>query len=271
LKLPLGIPELEPKINSELINTINLVILGSYLFEMNDGLFLNIFLHENNFKENQKDIYFSLLTLAFKDYSAKSGKELRNGSKIIVKDSLKLSNEAIKEIGVVTELIDELSNYVNNENFDRLSAGLIIRKIRRYYLHRLTFISICYDYLKMVKNTISLNTTSISSEPHYGIYEQINEQLINNIVSKYEKWYTFITNENLLDVDELKPILDGVQIQNLLNMKPSRELKFLMDGLIEQQLINPNINESEAVEYLKLKRAELKAQEESQGKTNKKK
>jgi hypothetical protein len=319
LKLPLGFDSLSEKnqIEKEIRNSMILIKLGCFLLKENSIQEKLIFLaeekEENNrnkekninlnnltekslsfplpesnsldskkeiLKDFQKSIYFCLLAFPYRKYERKIGKENFNGSKIIFKDSLKLTNELIKEIWIYTTSIEEIIDFVNDNKKSliekKLNLAKIIRKLKNPYFLRTIFIAICYENLMYINDNnnnenendnlvdffieeFSLcQNTNENFKKNNNLFNQ--EKIYNNyynILGKYIKFLDFIIEENLIHVDKLKPIFDGICIQKLLNIKAGKHLGELMEDLIEQQIINKNFNEEDAKKFLEKRKDEL--------------
>ena len=123
--------------------TTNLYILGEYLYEK-----MNIFDIEftsENF--NKIDYGLLLLTLYFRNVKVKFGKEKTTINKLILRETLKTSNDYIKENVIMNENIDELILIINSNNYSRLSVGKILKKIHYKNIVKILLASICYEYL----------------------------------------------------------------------------------------------------------------------------
>ena len=90
-----------------------------------------------------------------------------------------------------------------------------------------------------------------------SLVDNINEDELKPLIEKYKKFFDFIKNENLLHADEIKPLLNGKEIMELLNIKPSKEVGLLINYLVENQIEEPNLNKDEAVNLLTRKRKEI--------------
>ncbi len=295
LKIPFGIENLSNKelIENEIDNSMKLVKLGSYLLEeefTKTQLIFNkkIFKEENLLdekkieilKEYKKSIYLALLTFTFKKYEKKiTKKESLNGSKLIYKESLKLSNELLREITIFSTSVEDIVSFINNQEninkeFSRLNNAKLIRKIKNPYFLKSVFLAICYENLEFInmlftgdenkklslnKNFIEnfiLRDLEIKESKNVEEFKMIRENYFY-ILNKYENWMNNLIKENLLDIDNLKPIFDGVAIQKILNIKAGKSLGILMESLIEFQILKGNLNEAEAAQYLKDKLKEI--------------
>ena len=219
--------------------TTNLYILGEYLYEK-----MNIFDIEftsENF--NKIDYGLLLLTLYFRNVKVKFGKEKTTINKLILRETFKTSNDYIKENVIMNENIDELILIINSNNYSRLSVGKILKKIHYKNIVKILLASICYEYL----NKVNLNE----------LITDIDDSVIQPIINKFKNFYIFIVNENMLHIDELKPLYNGQEILELLNMKPGKQIGKLLELLIEEQFKDPNITKESALDFLNKKKEEL--------------
>ena len=225
--------------NKLFLLTTNIYIIGEYLYK-NKKLF-DINLAEDNF--NKIDYCLLLLTLNFRNMKTKLGKENTNISKLILRETFKTSNDYIKENQIMNENFDDLISLVNSENFNRLSVGRLLKKIYYKNIIKMLYACISYEYIVKIKPE--------------SLIDNINDDELKTITEKYKKFFDFIKNENMLHIDELKPIFNGKEIMKILEMKPSKEIGKLLEILLEEQIEKPNINKEEALDFLKKKRKEI--------------
>lgn len=300
LKLPLGIDSLSDQslINQEIRNSIKLVKFGAFLLEEKFTHEKLIFLKEetgnlnfNNekiseiFKDFKRSINLALLSYKFKSYSKKQGKEVVNGAKLIYKESLKLSNDLIREITVFSTSVEDIIAFVNGDNdtiLKRLSNAKLIRKIKNPYFIKSILLAIAVENLDFFNSLLakkcseekfifddyfieqfSINENINSKQAYYASEKLFGNEfaLINEnyfrILEKYNNWVEYLIKENLLEIDNLKPIFDGVSIQKILGIKAGKELGIIMESLIEHQIVHANLTEDEAVEFLYKKKNEI--------------
>jgi tRNA nucleotidyltransferase/poly(A) polymerase len=341
MKLPLNDENLEKNQNEGLEDCINLVMIGSYIFErfislegnllknenegknenfekMRKNLFFNKyyfyntpkmqideeiqispcegkhehFQHKHDPTQNQKELkklfFLNLLTLPFKDYKIKINKEILRASVIIIRESLKYSNDYIKEISILHDNIEMLSLYINqchqcnnlevspdcitHGTFDRLSSARLIRKIKSQYIFKLGLLAICNDYLKHIKHVKIVSTENENIFYDDGVMKYIDETVLNSIVGKYQNWFEFLEKENLLNVDTLEPIIKGDSIVELIKVR-GKDIGVLIELLVEKQILEKNnFTREEAIEFLNEKKKELNLGEEKETpkKSNKK-
>lgn len=221
------------------LSTANLYILGEHLLEKMK--IFDIEINSDNF--NKIDYGLLLLTLYFRNIKVKFGKENTTINKLILRETFKTNNDYIKENIIMNENFDELITLINNNNYDRLSVGKILRKIHYKNIIKLLLVSICYEYL----NNMNLKI----------LISDIDENVLHPIIDKFKDFFNFIINENMLHIDELKPLYNGQEIIKLLNIKPGKEVGKLLEILIEEQIKEPNFSKESALELLNKKKEEI--------------
>ena len=221
------------------LSVTNLYILGEYIFQKMN--LFNIEINEDNF--NKIDFGLFLLTLYFRNMKVKFGKENTTINKLIIRESFKASNEYIRVNQILNENFDDLMALINSNNYERLSTGKILRKIQYKNIIEMLLGGICYEYIK------SENLKSLICE--------INNNILQHIINKYKNFFNFLNKENMLYISELKPLFNGQEIINLLNIKPGKEVGQLIELLIEEQIKNPDLKKEIANEFLNKKRKEI--------------
>ena len=219
--------------------TTNLYILGEYIFKKMK--IFDIEINSDNF--NKIDFGLLLLTVCFRNMQVKYGKENTTINKLILRETFKTANEYIKENQIMNENFDELIALVNSNNYERLSIGKLLRKIHFKNIIKILLVGICYDYLKVA------NLKMLICE--------IDDNTLSPIIKKYQAFFNYITKENMLHIDELKPLFSGQEIIGLLNLKPGKEIGKLLEFLIEEQIKDPNMNKEIAKEFLVKKKEEI--------------
>ena len=180
--------------------TTNLYILGEYIFKKMK--IFDIEINSDNF--NKIDFGLLLLTVCFRNMQVKYGKENTTINKLILRETFKTANEYIKENQIMNENFDELIALVNSNNYERLSIGKLLRKIHFKNIIKILLVGICYDYLKVA------NLKMLICE--------IDDNTLSPIIKKYQAFFNYITKENMLHIDELKPLFSGQEIIGLLNL-----------------------------------------------------
>lgn len=78
------------------------------------------------------------------------------------------------------------------------------------------------------------------------------------VVREYDKLLSYIEKEDLLQVDALRPIVNGEEVKKALGVSTGPWMATAMDLVIRWQLLHPGISDKEkALEELRNKRAEL--------------
>jgi tRNA nucleotidyltransferase (CCA-adding enzyme) len=247
----------------DLNTSVNLTIVGSFLLKKlsnNPNRNTNFFLSDYfdpSINPSKKIFFLSLMTLPFLKYSVKINKEILKADAYIIRESLKLSNEYVRDISVLSENLQILVDYLELGEFDRLSSAKLVRKIKSNYLHKLTAVSICYEYLMKV---FPLEN---------NLVEYLDTEIFDKICLKYERWYKYLEKENLTKVDELEPLLKGDMIKDIFQAK-GKEIGILLESLIEKQISQPDLTKDEAISFLHKKREEFSDSiQKVENKTNK--
>lgn len=234
------------------LSVANLYILGEHIFQKMK--IFDIDINKDNFNKINYGLF--LLTLYFRDMKVKFRKENTTINKLIIRETLKASNEYIKENQILNENFDDLISLVNSDNYERLSTGKILRKIQYQNIIEILLAGICYEYIKVA------NLKSLISN--------IDNNILQPIVNKYKNFFNYITKENMLHINELKPLFNGKEITNLLNIKPGKEIGKLLELLIEEQIKNPELKKEIATEFLNKKRKEICLNQNENENNNKK-
>ena len=218
------------------IKIVNLYILGEYLYEK-----IKIFNSEIT-SDNFSKIDYSLLLLTLYFRQFKIGKKDTMNT-LILKNTYKTGNEYIKQNKIMAQYFDELTSLINSQTYERLPIGKLLRKLLYKNIIPSLLASIAYEYIEKM----NLNS----------IIDNINENILNNIIEKNKKFYDFIKNENMMHIDEMKPLFSGQDIMQILNIKPGSEIGILVECLIEEQIKKDNYSKDEAKEFLINKKEEL--------------
>ena len=214
----------------------NLYILGEYLYEKNK--IFDIEVTQDNF--SKLDYSLLLLTIYFRQY--KIGKKDTLNT-LILKNTYKTGNDYIKQNKIMSENFDELISLINNQTYERLPIGKLLRKLHYKNLIPSLLTNIAYEYIEKMNLDILL--------------ENIDESVLNDKIEKNKKFLNFIINENMIHIDEMKPLFSGQDIMQLLNMKPGSEIGILVECLIDEQIKRDKFSKEEATEFLKKKKEEL--------------
>ena len=211
----------------DIIKLVNLFIIGNFIFEKYSNIFLNEII-DNEYKI----IYYSfLLIVIFNEYKDECQVSL---SKIISQKILKIQHKE-KNIYKLLSYFNEFISLVSSDNYNRISVGILIRNI------------LGNNISKMILSCISLEYINLFCEKN-KIINNINEEKCEILFQKYNKLYNYGKNENLLNIDELKPILSNKEIiLNYKNIKGNMINKIIL-FLISKQIESYNkINKEDAL------------------------
>ena len=215
----------------------NIYILGEYLLTKNK--IFEIEMNSENF--NKIDYSLLLLTLYFRDKKNNNDNSLMNQQ--ILKFTYKTSTDYLKSNYLMCAYFDELYNLITNENYNRLLIGKALRKITYKNILPCIYASIAYEYIE----TNQLNT----------LMDNIDSNCLQNIIEKNKRFLNYIKNEDMMHIDKMKPLFNGKEILEKLNMKAGKELGILIEFLIDEQIKEPKLSKDDAIELLKKKKDEI--------------
>ena len=215
----------------------NLYILGEYLLEKTK--IFEIEMNPENF--NKIDYSLLLLTLYFRNIKNNNDNSLMNQQ--ILKFTYKTSTDYLKSNYLMCAYFDELYNLINQENYNRLFIGKVLRKITYKNILPCLYASIAYEYIEKTQ----LN----------NLMNDIDNNLLQNIIEKNKRFLSYIINEDMMHIDKMKPLFNGKEILEKLNIKAGKELGFLIEYLIDEQIKDPKLNKDDAIVLLKKKKDEI--------------
>ena len=215
----------------------NLYILGEYLLEKTK--IFEIEMNPENF--NKIDYSLLLLTLYFRNIKNNNDNSLMNQQ--ILKFTYKTSTDYLKSNYLMCAYFDELYNLINQENYNRLFIGKVLRKITYKNILPSLYASIAYEYIEKTQ----LN----------NIMNDIDNNLLQNIIEKNKRFLSYIINEDMMHIDKMKSLFNGKEILEKLNMKAGKELGILIEYLIDEQIKEPKLNKDDAIVLLKKKKDEI--------------
>ena len=216
----------------------NLYILGEYLLEKNktDKIF-GIEINSDNF--NKIDYAILLLTLYFRDIKCSNS----TINQLIIKNTYKAGNDYLKSNYLMCSNFNELFKLINEEKYERLNIGKVLRKITYKNILPTLFACIAYEYIEKVELNMVLS--------------ELDENILQKIIDKNKNFFDFILNEDMLHIDKMKPLFNGKEILDLLNMKAGKEVGILLDCLLEEQIKDPKLDKDQAIEFLQKKKEEI--------------
>ena len=90
-----------------------------------------------------------------------------------------------------------------------------------------------------------------------NLMNDIDNNLLQNIIEKNKRFLSYIINEDMMHIDKMKPLFNGKEILEKLNIKAGKELGILIENLIDEQIKEPNLNKDDAIVLLKKKKDEI--------------
>ncbi|EGC32133.1 hypothetical protein DICPUDRAFT_38806 [Dictyostelium purpureum] len=153
---------------------------------------------------------------------------------------LKLSNKDNDEISLVLDTAYQIRPHVlkykeeGPSSFSRKNVGLIIHKCGVLWRAALA-IALILDLPKYNFNHFNFPTLCDES---------------NLIINHYNLFCDEIKEQDLIGIWKIKRMLNGKQVQDLLNRKPGEWLAPVVQSILEWQLENPTLNENDCKKWL---------------------
>ncbi|EPX70971.1 ATP(CTP) tRNA nucleotidyltransferase [Schizosaccharomyces octosporus yFS286] len=145
---------------------------------------------------------------------------------VLARDNLKLNNHVITQLNtscLYADVFDALANDLAKAT--RSEIGNVVRQIGKNWA--VAFLSsLLYSYCKR------------------------EDEKISDVFMKFSNLYSLIYDQNLQKSYEIKPLLDGKQIIQKMEIKPGPELKTIMEQMISWQFENPEGTVSDLITYL---------------------
>ena len=220
----------------EILKCVNIFIVGEKIFDKYHSLF-----EDENYDNNYICSFYSLLlTIHMKNFTDKSNSSL---TKTILSKTLKLESRVPLKI---INFYDDFINFFIKNEYNRLNVGLLLRKILFPNISIIILISVAYEYVMKINPNVVL--------------DKLDEDILENIFQKYLEFYKFVKKENMENIDEMKPVIDGKRIQKEFPGIPLNYLGKLIDEEIKKQIeIKYKLSEEEAMNVIKAKIEELNA------------
>ena len=215
----------------------NIYILGEYLLTKNK--IFDIEINQENF--NKVDFSLLLLTLYFRNKKNNNDFSLMNQQ--ILKFTYKTSSDYLKSNYLMCAYFDEVYNLINQENYNRLLIGKALRKITYKNILPCLYATIAYEYVE--KNQLN------------NLMDNIDNNCLQNIIEKNKRFLNYIKNEDMMHIDKMKPLFNGKELLEKLNMKAGKELGILIEYLLDEQIKDPKLSKDDAIELLKKKKDEI--------------
>jgi tRNA nucleotidyltransferase (CCA-adding enzyme) len=153
----------------------------------------------------------------------------------IMRDSIKFKNKDIQAVAAVLSNVDEMRNVLmrngTNDDFCRLQVGLVLRNLKEQWVTTLLVVTIA-------------ETQSREEDKEYA----------QQIVTRTIHLYSTIQSHNLDGCWKVRPLLDGKDILQRLDLPRGPAIAPYIDAQIRWMLLNPSGHKEELIVHLKRKR-----------------
>ena len=217
----------------DILNCVNIFIVGKKIFDKYQSYF-----EAENYNDNYKCAFYSiLLTIHLRNFTDFS----TSVANIILSKTLKLDSKWPLKI---IHFFDDFNNFIAKNEYNKLNVGLLLRKILVRNISTMIFVSASYEYvMKINSNTV---------------LDNLDDIILEKVFQKYYEFYKYMKKENLENVDEMKPIIDGKQLKKEYPGIPLKYIGEIINLLISKQIEINNFSEEDAMNVIKSKIEELK-------------
>ena len=217
----------------DILNCVNIFIIGKKIFDKYQSSF-----EGENFDDKYKcSLYSILLTIHMRNFMNNSTNIL---AKMILANTLKLES---KETMRILTFFDDFNNFFVKTEYNKLNVGILLRKILVRNISKMIFISASYEYVEKINSN--------------NILDKLDDNILEKTFQKYFEFYKYMKKENLENVDELKPIIDGKRLKKEFPGIPLKNIGEIMNALINKQIELNNFSEEDAMNVIKTKIEEL--------------
>jgi tRNA nucleotidyltransferase (CCA-adding enzyme) len=189
--------------------------------------------------DSKQHIFLAAACIPYRNSTYKLKSKTVSSIKYIVGQSLKLSTHQSEFCAGLLVNLDKICETVFrdiNTPSDRKTLGLFIRDIASRPLGRHWDLCVL---MAMVFELSQLGKSNFADSDASGI------------INRYTHFMNRVIKYNLRDVHELKPVLDGKRIANVLGIKPGPQMGHLIQQLMEWQVGMGNVSEEEAIHWVK--------------------
>ena len=218
----------------DILNCVNIFIIGKICFEK-----YNKFFKEEKYDDKYRYSYYSiLLTIYMRNFTDNHNNNL---TKIILAKVLKNESNALK----IVNYFDKFNNFIAKNEYNRLSVGILLRKIFVINISKIILISVSNQYVMNINSS--------------NVLDKIEDNSLDIIFHKYFEFYKYIQKENLQKINELKSIVNGKEIKNIFPGLNDKYIGEIIEYLIYKQIeMKNNLSKNDALNAIKLKMKELK-------------
>ncbi|KAM9953977.1 hypothetical protein ACTFIR_009092 [Dictyostelium discoideum] len=154
---------------------------------------------------------------------------------------IKFSNKDYDDVSLILEcseqLMEHIINFGSTGEFNRKEIGLIIHKSAQLWIVVIIISFIIIEYRTRKYNELAYEKFGISNE-------------FENIFNIFLRFVDKIRKHDLIGIWNIKRLLNGKQVQDLLNRKPGTWLAPVIQLILEWQLENPSKTEQDCKDWL---------------------
>ncbi|KAM9990480.1 hypothetical protein ACTFIY_006538 [Dictyostelium cf. discoideum] len=161
---------------------------------------------------------------------------------------IKFSNKDYDDVSLILEcseqLMEHIINFKSTHEFNRKEIGLIVHKSAQLWIVAviISFIKIQYQ-IKM--DLLKKPFDCFHQSKHSGSLDEFPK-----LLDSFHEFVGEIRKHGLIGIWNIKRLLNGKQIQDLLNRKPGTWLAPVIQSILEWQLENPYKTEQDCKDWL---------------------
>lgn len=196
---------------------------------------------------SQKVFWETMALIPFRNFHLRISPKrsgLVHAPECVLKEGLRFGKTDFEPVSVILQHLDE-----SKPVFERLLAGDIKRSEIGLYLRTFDHYMLFNILINCFNEITSLDQPYTITKPEPGEKFEFSGSL-GPILEKYEQILQTIEELDLLEVNTLKPIIDGKTISKELNKKPGPWMAQVTQQVLVWQLDNPNGTREECLEYL---------------------
>ena len=217
----------------DILKCVNIFIVGKKVFDKYQSYF-----EKENYNDNYKCTFYSiLLTIHMINFADFSNGILANA---ILSKTLKLDSKWPLKI---IHFFDDFNNFIAKSEYNKLNVGLLLRKILVRNISIMIFISVSYEYVMKINSD--------------DVLDKLDDDILEKVFQKYYEFYKYMKKENLENVDEIKPIIDGKRLKKEFPGISLKNIGEIINVLINKQIESNNFSEEDAMNVIKSKIEEL--------------
>lgn len=216
-------------------------------------------------KQQQKIIWLGLILSPFEDLEVKINAKKAGTVHVpefIVKEGLRFGKHDFEPVSTMIKTRGETKSEDNNDILNRITTGNVTRSEVGIFMKQFNENGKLYIIFNMIKDIIesgggiSIDSSTPKPQVNTATTTENNtnstksSNTISTITKKYSIIDSYITTNNLYQVHNLKPIIDGKTISSQLNKKPGPWMAPVTQKVLIWQLDNPSGTPQQCLEYL---------------------